>query len=376
MKIVYITNVRIPTPRAQGYAIMKMCEEFGRLGNTVELLVPNRKDSDGIGEPFGYYKIEKNFDIKKVSSSDFLSRTFNFGRFFYWLDIGTFIASLFFRNVVKKGDIVYTRDFLVPLIFSHDDFVCLEVHDIPKMKFLFRYILKKPKMFFVLNQYIKKSLVEFGVSDSIIHIVPSGVDVKMYDSGVTSEEARHKLSLPQDKEIVVYTGHFYQWKGVDTLVEVAKKMQDKLFVFVGGVDPELSRLRLECSGLANVIIVPHGSRSIVPLYLKAADVLVVPNSQNSKISSEYTSPLKLLEYMASGKPIVASDLPSIREILNESNSVLAMPDNSKSLAGAISKVLSDPELASRISIQAKHDVVKYDWSNRAKKIIKFIEAEN
>ncbi len=376
MKIVYITNVRIPTPRAQGYAIMKMCEEFSRLGNTVELFIPNRNDADSIGEPFDYYKIEKIFEIKKVSSTDFLSKTFSFGRFLYWVDIGTFIISLFFRNVAKKADVIYTRDFIIPLIFSHDDFICLEVHDIPKMKFLFRYILKKPKMFFVLNQYIKKSLIEFGVSESKIHIIPSGVDVKMFDSGMKSEEARQKLSLPQGREIVVYTGHFYRWKGVSTLVEVAKNLKEKLFVFVGGVEPELSSLRLECNGLSNVIIVPHGGRSIVPLYLKAADVLVVPNSKNSKISSEYTSPLKILEYMASGKPIVASDLPSIREILNESNSVFATPDDPKSLTESINKVLSDHELASRISKRARQDVVVYDWSNRAKNIIKFIESKN
>ena len=103
MKIVYITNVRIPTPRAQGYAIMKMCEEFSRLGNTVELFIPNRNDADSIGEPFDYYKIEKIFEIKKVSSTDFLSKTFSFGRFLYWVDIGTFIISLFFRNVANES---------------------------------------------------------------------------------------------------------------------------------------------------------------------------------------------------------------------------------------------------------------------------------
>ncbi len=80
--------------------------------------------------------------------------------------------------------------------------------------------------------------------------------------------------------------------------------------------------------------------------------------------------------MASGKPIVASDLPSIREILNESNSVFATPDDPKSLTESINKVLSDHELASRISKRARQDVVVYDWSNRAKNIIKFIESKN
>ncbi len=374
MNITYITNVRIPTSRAAGYAVMKMCEGFSSVGAKVTLYVPNRSDSDKIGDPFGFYKVQNIFKIEKVPGTDFLGKSLSFGKLFYWIDICTFLLSLMLKRKSMKDDVVYTRDFLVPLVFSKNSFICLEVHDIPKNKFIFRFIIKKPKMFFVLNKYIKKSLVELGVDEAKIHVVPSGVDIGAFSSDVDKMDARSNLALPLDKNIVVYTGHFYKWKGVNTLLEVAKKMNDVIFVFVGGVEPEFSKFRMEADGKDNIVVVPYTDRSIVAMYLKASDVLVVPNSKFTKISSEYTSPLKLLEYMASGRPVVASDLPSLREVLDETNSVFATPDDPVSFELAIRKVLSDKILAESISNKAKIDVLPYDWSNRSKKIQDLIKA--
>jgi glycosyltransferase involved in cell wall biosynthesis len=242
------------------------------------------------------------------------------------------------------------------------------LHDIPANKFLFRFAIKKPKIFFVLNKYIKNSLIELGVDESIVHIIPSGVDVDTFSNDISKSEARGKLMLPQDKNIVVYTGHFYKWKGVDALLEVAKVMKEKIFVFVGGVEPEITDFKIKSMGVDNIIVIPYVDRSVVSLYLKASDVLVIPNSKYTKISSDYTSPLKLLEYMISGSPIVASDLPSLREVLNEKNSVFATPDDPQSFIVSINKVLTDGMLSESISKQARIDVLPYDWLNRAKKI--------
>ena len=112
----------------------------------------------------------------------------------------------------------------------------------------------------------------------------------------------------------------------------------------------------------------------MPLYLKSANILVIPNSASSKISSEYTSPLKLFEYMASGCPIVASNLPSLREVLDEKNCVFAKPDNPESFKEAIEKVLNDIEFSSSIAKKALEDVSSYSWEDRAKNILKIISS--
>ncbi len=372
MKIKYITNVRIPTSRAQGYAVMKMCEEFANSGAQVQLIVPNRRNNESESNPFTYYGISKNFKIRKVQSIDLLGPYEAFGKLFYWIDMLSFLFSLWVSKIVQEDDVIYTRDFLVPLVFSKNKFICLELHDIPKSKLFFNYLIHRPKLFFVLNTYIKESLTEVGIPESRIFIVPSGVDLEAFNISVNKEEARKQLLLPQDKKIMIYTGHFYKWKGVNTLAETAKLMPEALFVFVGGVDPELSKFKEEYKKYNNILVLPFQERKMMPFYLKASDVLVVPNSLESKISSKYTSPLKLFEYMASNRPIVASDLPSLREVLNEENCMFAKPDDPDSFAKALKKVLKDELVSKNMIKNASNDVLHYSWKNRAEKILSVI----
>jgi glycosyltransferase involved in cell wall biosynthesis len=98
---------------------------------------------------------------------------------------------------------------------------------------------------------------------------------------------------------------------------------------------------------------------------------VLPNKKGNIVSEKYTSPMKLFEYMASGIPIVASDLPSLKEILDDSNAVFAVPNDPRSFAENIKRVLNDIMLAQRISSKAKQDVLKYSWRERASSIHSF-----
>jgi len=205
------------------------------------------------------------------------------------------------------------------------------------------------------------------VSENRILIAPDGVDFDRF----RNYESRIKKS---DKKIVMYVGSLQRWKGVDVLTETAKKFSDDtLFVFVGGDKKDVTRYSLLVAGYSNVRFVEFQPHKEIPGWLKSADVLVLPNSAKEKISKFYTSPMKLFEYMASGVPIVASNLPSIREILNEENSVLVEPDNPDALTEGIKKVLQNSELAVKISRQAYQDVQNHTWKKRAQKILNFIK---
>ncbi len=373
MKINYITNVRVPTTRAQGYAIVKMCEQFGLLGATVSLFVPNRRDVDNLGEPFSYYKVSKIFELITINNPDFLSRTLRLSRFVYWIDMILFLISVNRMFKSKTEDFYYTRDFFIALALPAKANICLEIHDMPNGKGSFVRALNKARMIVVLNDNLKKSLIEMGVNAEKIFIFPSGVEVSEFDIDLSKSEARGLVKLPQDKKIVLYSGHLYPWKGAEILAETAKSMNETMFVFVGGVEPELSFFKNKYESYKNIVIRPFEPRSNIPLYLKSADVLVIPSPSKYKISSEYTSPIKMFEYMASGRPIVASDLPSLTEILNDNNCVLTKPDDAYSLGKSIARVLQDESLSERISSQASMDVLKYSWSNRAKSILTLIE---
>src|SRR5262249_46193853 len=150
------------------------------------------------------------------------------------------------------------------------------------------------------------------------------------------EEARKRLGLSTDLRMVVYTGHLYSWKGVDTLAEAARLLSDDIRIFVvGGTPDDIRNFRQICTGVANLSIVGHRNHAQVPIWQKSADVLVLPNTARENISKYYTSPMKLFEYMASGRPIVATDLPSIMEILNRDMAFICKPDDAAAMAAAI-----------------------------------------
>ena len=369
MKIKYIVNVRLPTIRAQGYAIMKMCECFANAGIDVELVIPERRYSEIKANPFEYYQIKEKFKIKRIKSVDLLGSFFVFGWLFYWTDIVSFLLSAKLSVGLHDGDVLYTRDYLVPLFFSKKDFMVLELHDIPTSKFLFKQALKKPKLFFVLNQNLKDEIISMGVNPDLVHIAPSGVDIKDFDISESQVEARIKVGLPTHSKIVLYSGQFYDWKGVDVLAEAAKLLPQHNFVFVGGVEPELSAFKAKYGSLNNVTILPSVNRSLVPHYLKAADVLVVPNSAKGRISTHFTSPLKLYEYMATKKPVVISDMPSMRQAVGSGSVMFCGPDNPEALAKAIENVLNDENLSRNLVDKAYMEVQEYSWEERAKKII-------
>ena len=104
----------------------------------------------------------------------------------------------------------------------------------------------------------------------------------------------------------------------------------------------------------------------------AADVLILPNTGKDEISALFTSPLKLFTYMASGRPIVASDLPSIREVLDESCAYFVPPDDAQALARAIAAALKD-SAAQQKAARARELVVSYTWAARAKKILRVLD---
>jgi len=347
MKIIYINCSRIPTERAHGLQIMKMCEAFAGTCD-VELWVPRRLNTIK-EDPFEYYGIKRNFAIKKIPCIDFIA--INRAPVGFWLTELTFLLFVIFYRAGARADIIYTRDKFVAFVLSiFKSNIYLEEHTVPARIFFNR--IKKLKGLILITNGLKKVFQEHGVSVDKILLVPDGVDVEEFAIQKSKAECRSKLNLPHDKKIVLYTGHLYPWKGVDTLCEAVKYLPGNVLIYiVGGTehDIKINKLQLKTHNLQHVAHRPHKE---IPYWLKAADVLVLPNSEKYDISKYWTSPLKLFEYMVSGRPIVASDLPSIREILNETNSVLVESDNPEKLALGIKIVLEDFAFSEGISTKA------------------------
>jgi glycosyltransferase involved in cell wall biosynthesis len=143
-----------------------------------------------------------------------------------------------------------------------------------------------------------------------------------------------KLSLSKNKIIACYVGSLHENRGIEEILEIAREFTFIDFVIIGG-----PKLRLEYykdlisrkyRSLKNVILLGHLSNSLIPKYLKGSDILLAPYSKKIK-TVDHMSPIKLIEYMASKTPIITSDLPRIRELLDESTSTFFMPDDIESL---------------------------------------------
>lgn len=367
MKIIYIANLRLPTEKAHGIQIMKMCQAFAYFAE-VELVVPKRLNPIKTGA-FEYYGLAQNFNIKRLSCLDFIIFDKYIGHFGLWIESLTFFFSVFWYILFKKIDILYTRDkFFLPLALIRKNII-FEAHTLPRNYFLYSLFFRKLSGVAVITQKLKDLLAEKGAPSDKVLVAPDGVDLVEFDIKETKDECRTKLNLPANQRIVLYTGHLYDWKGTRALAEASRFLPgDSEIYFVGGTVEDIKKFRAQNTKY-RIQIVGHRPHQEIPYWLKAADVLVLPNSAKEDISRLWTSPMKMFEYMASGRPIVASNLPSLSEILNASNAVLVEPDNPEKLAQGIRKILDDSQLAQRISEKALKDVQNYSWQERAEKIL-------
>ncbi|MEK7581842.1 MAG: glycosyltransferase, partial [Patescibacteria group bacterium] len=348
-KLIYIANLRLPTEKAYGIQIAKMCEAFADLGVDVNLVFPYRRSPFIRENIYSYYSIKNNFTTKKIWAPDF----YFVGKLdeisFY---IKSLISAVFlsFYALFKDVDLFYSRDeFPLFLLSFFRKNLIYEAHRFSRSRRLFykRFQHRNLKVV-VITKRLKEDLMKIGFKQENILVAPDGVDLEGFDIDMSKEVARDRIGLPLGKKIVMYAGHLFEWKGADTLLQVAKTYNlqpttyNLFFVFVGGTeyDAEKFRQKARDMDLKNVLILGHKPHKNIPFFLKAADVLVLPNSAKEEMSKSYTSPLKMFEYMASGRPIVASDLPSLREVLNENNAVFVKPDDPESLAEGIKKIFN------------------------------------
>ncbi|MEK7177182.1 MAG: glycosyltransferase family 4 protein [Patescibacteria group bacterium] len=371
-KLTYIANLRLPTERAHSIQIMKMCEAFVSEGIEVELVVPDKKNNLGESEVFKYYGIKNLFKIKRISSTDLLGKTRFFGKLFYWIDLVTFLIGLHLAVKIEGESIIYSRDpiLFLPFLRMEKCSMWAEIHDIPKHQLLFFRLLRRVAGVVVITKHLKRILVEMGLGESKIMVAPDAVDTEGFNISVSQKKIRQKLGIPLDRKVVMYTGLFDEWKGYRTLLEASLLLSPEIkIVMMGGTPEQVNHLRGE---YPKVIFWGFRPYNELAENQRAADILVVPNSDKVMISKYFTSPLKLFAYMTSGVPIIASDLPSLREIVDESTVFFFTSDDPKSLANTINYILSNPNDANKKAEQALIRVREYSWQNRARKILEFI----
>lgn len=368
-KLFYIANIRFPTERAHGIQIMEMCQAFAGSGLEVELVVPDRH-TEIKEDPFAYYDIKGRFSIRKLSCLDWVGM----GKVGFWIESATFALSMISYSL-RQGGTFYARDEMMALLLSLVGKKVIWESHMGHRNIWIRGLIRRRVPIVVISEGLKELCVRMGAAGERLLVAPDGADIDRFDLPISSHEARAELGLPQDKKIILYKGSLIPWKGAGTLAESAQfiNTSDVLFVFIGGTPEDVGAFRKDYGSDVRIDIKGNRPRKETPIYQKAADILVIPNSAKEDISKLYTSPMKLFGYMAGGVPIVASDLPSLREILGESDAYFFNPDDAHSLAKALDDVFADYGAAKQKATRSLEKVRQYSWKRRARAISDFSE---
>lgn len=380
-KFIYIANVRMPTEKAHGIQIMQTLSALARnipSGAQMRLVVPRRVNKIKLN-PAEYYGLRFDFQIKKLPCIDLMFLPV-FKAFWFGIESVSFTVFAAAYFLFERNAVFYTRDALIAtMLAALGKKVFYEIHDLPVGKSrLHNWAWKRSRGLIAISDGLKRGLVGRGIDEKKIIVARDAVDIGKFNVAESQKECRQKLNLPLDKKIILYSGHLYAWKGADVLLEAARsfpfaKRPGIMFVFVGGTDEDVIRFRKSADGLSHIFIAGHRPHQEIPFWLKAADILVMPNSAKEDISRLYTSPMKLFEYMASGRPVVASDLPAFREVLNESNAFLVAPDSADAIINCVLRLLDNLGDADLRAKRAEADVRDFTWDRRAVRILSFMQ---
>jgi glycosyltransferase involved in cell wall biosynthesis len=376
MRTAYISQLDIGSRMAHAIQVMKNAQAWAKASEDFEFITSlslgnyRRLDWAEVKELYG---LSRQFPIKAWPLQDRWRRFRLPGleRLYHRLAAA--------RCAQRKVDLVFTRTYLTPCYtLARNLPTVVETHsppdDNPQRQALYK-ALDHPLLLAVvtISQDLARRYQEYGLPAEKILVAPDGVDLEAYAAPLDKEEARERLGLNPDQPVAAYVGHLYQGRGVEHILAAARRLPDIRFLLVGGHPQDISRWQntaLEM-GLNNLSFTGFVPNRRVPMHLWAADVLLMPYGLACP-TVEWMSPLKMFEYMAAGRAIVASDLPAIKEVLiHGENAWLCAPDSGEALARAVQTLVSDPALARDLGVSARADVEQYSWDSRVQKIIAF-----
>lgn len=375
MKLTYLAQIGVLDNWAHTVQIMKMCEAFSQNGIDVTLVVAKRKSKFNT-DPYNMYGISKSFKIVELPYIDINKGTTS--KFLYWVRFVSFLVSSRFYLIFNKYDVLYTREMLAAPFFRN---VYIELHSFPKnLRGVHRKIFHSVSGIVVLTSFIKSKLVDLGIFPDKIFVAHDAVRLEDFLDYISEDDARNKVGLNHDVKVIGYVGSLKTMgmeKGVATAILSLNFLPESFILYVvGGVSEDIDFYKkfAEDKGLMKrVVFAGIVSHRDINLHISACDYLVAP-FPDMEHYRYYMSPLKIFEYMASKKPIIVTDLPTLKEVLEDNIDALFIPpSNEKALADSILRLENDSMLKDKIIKNAYNKVsTKYTWKSRAGEILNYI----
>jgi glycosyltransferase involved in cell wall biosynthesis len=373
MRIAYVAGTALPSRVASAVNILKMCRSFAAAGHEVTLYARGRQaDAAAV---FGAYGLDRCFDLV-LRAPPGLRLAKNL---LYPAEVAREVARrpapdlLYGRHAYALAACAAALGRGVPPL-------AYEAHAFPKRRMrrlAEAWLFRRPR--FSLLVAISRALADdYGarfpkLAERRTLVAHDGADpVADTDPPTPAAPLPGRNGAPR----LGYVGHLYPGKGMEMAAALAELLPECDLHAVGGTERDLAQWRGRCAGLANLHLhgfVPHGD---VPGWLARFDLLLAPpaprvSSAAGREIGRWMSPLKVFEYMAAGKPILASDIPALREILRDGDTALLLPaDEPESWAGAVRALLRDPERAAALGARARAALLaEHTWDVRAARIL-------
>lgn len=343
-----------------------------------------------LGVPKQHLSIYQNAQLKTLGSD---IPDFKIDYYMQWFKnqrLNRFLLFFYVLKIIRKHkpDIVYTRDIVILFssVFNKSISYCYESHNsllhneskvidrILKKLFLWISKRKNVKKIIPISINLSRFWIKTGLPESKMLPLHDGFSNKLFDKEVSIRNARNILNYPLDQKIVVYLGSLYEDREIVAILNLAHLYKDVTFKIIGGPMEVIPALKKKCieQNINNINFLGVINHNEIAHYLYSADVLLALWS--SKVPTiNYCSPLKLFEYMASGRIIVAHGFPTIREVLShEENAFLVEPDSPDDLSENFDKAIHTDYPAIIASKARKLAMEKYSWNQRAKTLLENI----
>lgn len=356
-KSYYIAEIFLPNKSAYSTHVIKMCNELTNKFSSTELIL---------------FHSNKNLTYQKLKKDYILTgrKSFRIKNFFSFRVNINFIKRLLFGYRVanylknKKHDFVITRSLITSFFLSlYKIYHKVEIHN--ELMGLTKFLLIN--LNFLNSNYVEKVVFisrelskKFSTNKKLI--LHDAVDIKNFN----------KIKIKNKFKNVGYVGSFYKGRGIELIIQLARKNLNLNFYLIG----QVNRFKPFSKLTPNVKILKHVPYSEIPMILSKLDILLMPYQKVVQINSDnlntasYCSPLKMFDYLASGKIIISSNLPGIKEILkNNYNSIIVDNNSVYNWDRSIKKILTNKTLAYKLSINAYNTALKNTWQIRLNKMV-------
>jgi glycosyltransferase involved in cell wall biosynthesis len=360
-------------------AVMAMCDQLSKLGLKTLLLIPGGQSTPlaqlgNAKDVFEFYSIASHFEF--IRFPNFL------GIFSRFSSIYSFAIVLYLKsrgiawiNSRSLEVAVWATRLGIPVTLESHNFSRIESHHmLPEWVASVQSSHSKASMV-VTTHAAKLAYMRVGIPQDRIKVLPNGVHVDRFNVAPSQKSMKAKLHIPSDSPLIVFSGSLQSGRGGDEMISCAEMLPEVQFVIIGGTPDQVTHYQkiADSRGVKNMNFIGHITQRELPNYLLAADILLMPyTTRFSEHSFEYTSPMKMFEYLATGRPIVATDFPILHEVLEHGrNAIFVAPDSGAELARGVRYLLDNPEIAQRIGQTAKTEAQNYSWQARAAAVIEW-----